>query len=346
MELAPFTTDLFSFLIRFFKSVHLNRTLCLSGVFHYICQMSNPVICIGAALVDDLFHATDAMLLHTTNEVTVTRSAGGVSRNIAHQLSLLNVPVQLISVFGNDADGNWLKEICKMAGIQLDSSITAHLPTGKYTAIINDDGSLFTALLTHAALHLITPAYLQDHEALLRKAPYILVDANISVASINWLVEFTNRHAIRLVIEPVSVPPAKKIATANFEGLYMITPNEDELPVLCSDEALTTEDQIKELLAKGIQNIWLHRGKAGSALYKKTETLQLSAPETEVLDCTGAGDGSVSGFIFSKFHGNDNLNSLRTAHTLSAEILQVNGAIATHLTEEKLLQLVSKYYSE
>lgn len=308
--------------------------------------MSNPVICIGAALVDDLFHATDKMLMHTTNEVSVTRSAGGVSRNIAHQLSLINVPVQLISVFGNDADGTWLKQICIDAGIKLDCSITAEVPTGKYTAIINDDGSMFTALLTNAALYMITPQYLQSHEALLKTAGYILVDANINVDTINWLIEFTNENAIRLVIEPVSVPPAKKIAAVNFNGLYLITPNEDELPVLCSEEATTTEEQIKELLGKGIQYIWLHKGKAGSALYKKTETLQLSAPEAVVLDCTGAGDGSVSGFIFSKYFGKDNLTSLRTAHTLSAEILQVNGAIAKHLTEEKLLQLVSKYYSE
>lgn len=308
--------------------------------------MANPVICIGSALVDELFHASDKMLMHTTNEVTVTRSAGGVSRNIAHQLSLLNVPVQLITVFGDDADGNWLKQICRDAGIQLGACITTSKPTGKYTAVINNDGSMFTALLTNAALYLITPEYLQQHEALLTTANYIEVDANINVDTINWLVQFTNQHNIRLIIEPVSVPPAKKIAAAHLEGLYLITPNEDELPVLCSDEALTTEEQIKELLDRGIQNIWLHKGKAGSALYKKTETMQLSAPVTNVLDCTGAGDGSVSGFIFSKYQGKDNLTSLRTAHTLSAEILQVNGAIATHLTEEKLLQLVSKYYAE
>ena len=70
------------------------------------------------------------------------------------------------------------------------------------------------------------------------------------------------------------------------------------------------------------------------------------APNASVVDCTGAGDGSVSGFILSKYFGKDNLNSLRTAHTLSAEILQVNGAIATHLNQEKLLGLVTKYYPD
>ncbi|MFZ1305354.1 MAG: PfkB family carbohydrate kinase, partial [Ferruginibacter sp.] len=129
--------------------------------------MSKPVICIGAALVDELFHAREKMMMHTTNEVTGTRTAGGVARNIAHQLSLLDIPVQLISVFGNDADGDWLKNACTETGMLLDASITAPVPTGKYTAIINTDGSMFTALLTNAALHLITPDYLQEKEALL-----------------------------------------------------------------------------------------------------------------------------------------------------------------------------------
>jgi len=308
--------------------------------------MSKPVICIGAALVDVLFHATDKMLMHTTNEVTQTRTAGGVSRNIAHQLALLNLPVQLISVFGNDGDGEWLKQVCTGAGIQLDASLTAKVATGKYTAIINTDGSMFTALLTNAALHLITPEYLQQKEELLITAAFILVDANISAESINWLIQFTNIHKIRMIIEPVSVPPAKKIAACNFSGLYLITPNEDELPALCSEAATTTDEQVQELLDRGIQYVWLHKGSQGSALYKKTETLQLNALKAHLLDCTGAGDGSVSGFILSKYFGKDNLNSLRTAHTLSAEILQVNGAIATHLNQEKLLNLVSKYYEE
>lgn len=308
--------------------------------------MPKPVICIGAALIDELYHAHSKMMLHTTNEVTVTHTAGGVSRNIAHQLSLLNVPVQLISVFGNDSDGAWLKNTCLEAGILLDAAIMAPAATGKYTAIISENGSLFTALLTNSALHLITREYLVNQEALLKTASFILVDANIDAAAITWLIEFTNIHDISMILEPVSVSPAKRIASVKFNGLYLITPNEDELPAMCSAEATSTDAQIKELLDRGVQNIWLHRGIAGSALYNKTETLLLHAPKTEVLDCTGAGDGSVSGFIFSKYHGKDNLNSLRTAHTLSAEILQVDGAIATHLNQEKLLQLVSKYYHE
>lgn len=306
--------------------------------------MSNPVICVGAALVDELFHTTSELLLSTTTDATVTKTAGGVSRNIAHQLALLNVPVQLITAVGNDSDGDWLKQVCTAAGVKLDATITRNGLSGKYTGILNVDGSLYTAFLTNAANHLITPQHLAKHTDLLKTASYILADANINVDTAEWLLAFSNETGIPFVIEPVSVPPARKFKGVNLSGLYLITPNEDELPVLCTDQASMTQMQIEQLLEKGVQNIWLHNGKHGSALYNKEKAITLHAPSIEVVDCTGAGDGSLSGYILGKHLGKEDMDCLKLAHTLSAEILQVNGAIATHLTQEKLEKLVDKYY--
>ncbi len=68
--------------------------------------MAGPVVCIGGSLVDELFYMEGELLPATTNFVTVNKTAGGVCRNIAHQLALLDVPVELITVFGNDGDGD------------------------------------------------------------------------------------------------------------------------------------------------------------------------------------------------------------------------------------------------
>ena len=306
--------------------------------------MSKPVICIGAALVDELFHATSEMLLATTNDATVTKTAGGVNRNIAHQLALLGIPVQLITVVGNDSDEEWIKRGCYEAGVKMDASITKDGLTGKYTGILNVDGSLFSAFLTNAANHLITPEHLAAHTNLLSTASYILADANISVDTAEWLLAFSQQTGIPFILEPVSVPPARKFRHVNLGGLYMVTPNEDELPVLCSEQATMTQMQIEELLDNGVHNIWLHNGKMGSALYKKDKAITLHAPNIEVRDCTGAGDGSLTGFILGKYLNLEDIDCLKLAHTLSAEILQVNGAIATHLNQEKLLSLIHEYY--
>ncbi len=308
--------------------------------------MSNPVICIGAALVDELFHAKEEMLLATTNEATVTKTAGGVSRNISHQLALLGVPVQLISVFGDDSDGDWLKSVCRNAGVKLDASITRAGLSGKYTGILNVDGSLFSAFLTNAANHLITPEHLSRHIDLLKTASYLLADANINVDTAEWLLEFSKQTGIPFIIEPVSVPPARKFRGVKLEGLYLVTPNEDELPVLASEKAFFAQLQVEELLQKGIQQVWLHNGKLGSVLYSREKTITLHAPAIEVVDCTGAGDGSLSGFLLGKHLGWDDLSCLKLAHTLSAEILQVNGAIATHIEQSVLLSRVTRYYPD
>ena len=308
--------------------------------------MPKPVICIGAAFVDELFHVKEEMIMGSTVPASLTKTAGGVSRNIAHQLALLGVDVQLISVFGNDSDGDWLKQTCINAGVKIDASITKEGLSGKYTAILNLDASLFTGFLTNAATHLITSQHLEKHKALLQTASYLLADANISVDAGEWLLAFTNETGIPLILEPVSVPPARKFKDVNLSGLHLVTPNEDELPVLCSEKALFTQHQIEELINRGVENVWLHNGKLGSAIYNKERSITLHAPEIEIVDCTGAGDGSLSGFILGKTLGKEDVDCLKLAHTLSAEILQVNGAIATHLNQQTLLSLVSKYYPD
>ena len=308
--------------------------------------MPRPVICIGAAFVDELFHAKGEMVPATTNEATVTKTAGGVSRNIAHQLALLGVDVELITVFANDSDGDWLKQVCKNAGVKLSASITKKGLSGKYTGILNVDGSLLTGFMSHVSVNLITPAHLEKNKDLLKTASYLLADANIDAETGAWLLAFSNKTSIPLILEPVSVPHARKFKNINLSGLYLLTPNDDELPFLCSEKALSTQHQIEELLGKGVQNVWLHTGKHGSAIYNKGRSITLHAPEIEIVDSTGAGDGSLAGFILGKALGKDDIGCLKLAHTLSAEILQVTGATITHLNEEKLLTLVSKYFPE
>lgn len=308
--------------------------------------MTYPVICIGGALIDELFHASETILPATTNMVTTKKSAGGVSRNLAHQLALLDVPVKLISVFGNDADGDWLKSICTNAGIDIALSVTENIPSGKYTGVINPDGSLYTALFNNVVENLLLPSYLEKHVDELKHAAYLVADTNLAKITIEWIIAFSNKNKIPLIIEPVSVAPARKLSGIDLQGVYLITPNEDELPAICNQKHLAVNEEIDELKKRGVQNIWLHKGAEGSVLYTKNGMLKMHAPKINVVDCTGAGDALVSAFIMGKYFGEDDNTTLKIAHTLAAETLQVNGAIGEHINKQRLLQDVLKYYTE
>ena len=306
--------------------------------------MNGPVICIGAAFVDELLHTTERIRQATTTPASLSRTAGGVARNIAHHLALLKVPVQLISVFGDDPDGEWLKRQCETTGIGLDAALFIQGPSGKYTGILHPDGALFAAFLTHAATERITPEHLDGKRALLETASFLLADANTSLPSIQWLMRFSRETGIPFIIEPVSVPPAARLKSADLEGLYLVTPNEDELPAMCSEKATTFSDEVDELLSKGIRKIWLHNGARGSTIYSREKTFSLHARATQVVDCTGAGDSSLAGFLLGKYLGMDDEDALRVAHTLAARILQVEGSIDASLTRQSLLEMVPQYF--
>ena len=306
--------------------------------------MPGPVICIGAALIDELLLANEDIVLSSTTPATVTRSAGGVARNIAHQLALLGVPVQLVSVFGDDETGDWLKKYCLSADISLDAALTIKGPTGKYTGIIKQDGSLFAAFLSNTAIHHITPEFLESKRVLLSTGSFLLADANISKDSIEWLLTYSRESGIPFIIEPVSVAPARKLASIDLNGLYLITPNEDELPAISMEHETQSDHPVDSLLRRGVSQVWVHNGAKGSTIFSNDRSISLHARPTKVVDCTGAGDSSLSGFILGKYLGKRNDECLKIAHTLASEILQVHGAIDLQMSRSRLLTLVPKYF--
>ena len=69
----------------------------------------------------------------------------------------------------------------------------------------------------------------------------------------SWLSSFCKINKIPFILEPVSVPPAAKFSGIDLQGMYMLTPNEDELPALCTNKNHSTiQEQANVLLARGV----------------------------------------------------------------------------------------------
>ncbi len=308
--------------------------------------MSSPVICIGAALIDELYFCSEQTIAATSNPAKLKRSAGGVARNIAHQLALLEVPVQLITVLGNDPDANWLLEDCRKNNIGTEFLLQVVDGTGKYASILNPDGSLFVAACSDLCEIYISPEFLMKQDRCLSTACMIIADTNLSIETLKWLASFCNQKNIPLLIEPVSVSKAKKLADMDMAGVFMITPNEDELISLCKHPAQNVNEALKELFQRGVKKIWLRKGAAGSEIFGKDGGLSLAAPTISITDSTGAGDAALAGWAAARYMGFDEMQCLKTGHALAFEVLQVNGAVANTVTKEKLFKAVKKYYPD
>ena len=97
----------------------------------------------------DIFGHPDAPLVQKdSNPGHVSLSAGGVARNIAHNLALLGEDVKFISAFGEDAHAAQLAEGCRRVGMDISNSLT--VPggvTSTYMFITDEHGDMMLAML-------------------------------------------------------------------------------------------------------------------------------------------------------------------------------------------------------
>lgn len=308
--------------------------------------MTSQVICIGAAMIDELFFCQQDALLATSNPATQQIAAGGVVNNISQHLGLLQIPVQLITAIGNDADGEWLEKVCNKRGVSTHAFLKVNEPTGKYISILQPDGSLFTAACADISGKYLTPEFLIRHTTFLSSASFIICDTNVTVETLGWLSAFCMQHQIKLIIEPVSIEKAKKISAIDLQGIYMLTPNEDELPSICSQPHDCIDNCIEELLQRGVKNVWLRKGKKGSVLYSKNGTLQLDTADIQMIDSTGAGDAALAGWVAAQLFGWSEIKSLQAGHVMAYEVLQVKGAIIEAINKHSFSKLIQKYYAD
>ncbi len=255
------------------------------------------VVVIGGANVDIKGRVSGAFVGATSNPGEVTVSVGGVGRNIAENLARLGAEVSLLTVLGDDANGRLVREATEAAGVDLSLTLTGPAATGTYLVILDRKGELQSAVNDMHNIEWLKSAHLAAAADRLAEADMLVADCNIDASCLQWLCNFAAGRNLRLLIEPVSVPKAKKLLKLKRDKpVFAVTPNKLQL------EALTGEKQalhaIRKLHAMGFENIVVHRGAKGAVVSSPAGQFNVIATGAlEVADVTGAGDAAVAGLV-------------------------------------------------
>jgi len=296
-----------------------------------------PVVCIGASLIDESYICHNQPVAGTSNIATYYRSPGGVARNIANHLALLGNNVELITHFGIDPGGQWLKEQCSEAGIGLSHAFVNDTETGRFVAMLTPEGDLFSGAVSCSFENMITPEFLQQKSGLIKYASLLLLDTNLSTACLNWLLQFCREEKVPCVVEPVSVPKAARLLKADISGVMLVTPNQDEMLAITGYGQVTESAQlINYLLDRGVNYVWKRDGKNGSGIFSEGYSFSLPAPDVEITDTTGAGDAALAGWIHGWLRNIPIEDCIRYGHAMASIILQVKGAVYPELTVDLL----------
>lgn len=290
----------------------------------YVLRGEPWAVVVGGAAWDIKARSLAAARLHTSNPSVVSRTPGGVGRNIAEGIARLGGRVHLVAAVGADAAGKELLARTAAAGVYVDQVVTSTHPTGSYLAALEDDGELVIGLSDFAATDAMDVEGLSRAQELLARADLVVVDGNIPGAVAAWVLGVAASGGVRVVLEPVSVAKAGRIAPLLEPGhpVFAVTPNVDELGALVGHGVADRPDDIAaasaELHARGVTHVWVSRGAAGSLLASPGETVPIAAFPARVTDVTGAGDAMTAGFVHGLLAGEEPQTAARHGHLAAA----------------------------
>ena len=256
------------------------------------------VAVVGAVNMDVCGRPYQKLILRDSNPGAVRYTPGGVGRNIAHDLRLLDVPVRFVTVFGDDPYGAALRESCEMLGMDLtDAATMPGMRTSTYLYITDEHGEMQLALSDTDISACITPEFLAPRLDRLNAASAVVVDGNLTRETLCWIAQHVT---VPIFADPVSVTKAERLRPI-LGRLYTFKPNLTEGQHLTGETS--PERIVDALLRQGVQRVFLSLGADGILAGAGEERVMLPCLPTRMVNTTGGGDAVMAALLWAYLRG-------------------------------------------
>ena len=240
---------------------------------------------IGGANADIVATTFHPFVPGDSNPGTIRLIAGGVGRNIAHNLALLGNEVLFLSFFGGDTFGWFTADSCRKAKVDISLSDAAPVGTRScFLSINNCDGEMIGGVSDMVSASCITPEWIATKLQRVGPVDAFVADTNIPMESLAFLID----HAYApLYVDAVSGAKASKVVEALKQSSkkYIHTLKCNQL-----------EDEVIGAV-EGIRRRFVSRGSEGLDVFEGQDMVHFAALPCEVVNTTGAGDALMAGLV-------------------------------------------------
>lgn len=277
-----------------------------------------PVTVIGGANADIGGGPAASLRLHDSNPGTIRVRAGGVGRNIAHDLRLLGVQVRLIAAVGDDLFGRWLREDCEALGMDVSAMLTVPgARSSTYLYVTDGDGEMHVGISDMDVVRCVTPAVLRPRMGEINASAAVVADANLSEETLAFLAE---NCAAPLYADPVSTAKAPRLLPL-LPKLAAFKPNALEAALLTGEE--DPERAARALLRRGVGRVFVSLGADGLLAAEGEQLLRLPCLPGEIVNTTGAGDAAMAAIVWAGLQGYDLRRAAEAALAAGAQTCAV-----------------------
>ena len=299
--------------------------------------MKDYVVVVGGLNIDIAGLSGEVYREKDSNIGEVTINIGGVGQNIAQNLTKLDTPTHLITVYGSDSFGKIAQMECKKNNISLENAEQIENSRSSIYLYVNDNkGDLVTGI--------ITPEFLAKKLDFINGAKIVVVDCNLSQESIEWLCENVTSP---IYVDPVSVAKVDRVKNV-LDKIHTLKPNELEAELLTgikiTDEA-TAREAATALINKGVKNVYISLGSQGILCAKEGEAVLVKPLAKKIVSTNGAGDCSMATLVWARFNHGEELPLEEVGlYTQAAASINVESplAVSPELNVEEVLKRVEE----
>ncbi len=306
----------------------------------YILSGQRYVAVAGGVNMDIGGRSAGPLVAADSNPGTIRMSLGGVGRNIAHNLALLDVDTRLVTALGDDVHAQKIAASCRELGIDLSPSV--HVPgasTSTYLFIANEKGEMVLALSDMDIYRHLTPDCLAPQLPMLQSAQAVVLDANLPEETIAWLCRCLK---VPVFADPVSTAKAAKLKPV-LGRIHTLKPNLLEAELL-TGIPVTDERSLHAaadaLLEAGVKRLFLSLGSRGVLACEGTERILLPCPRGHAVSTTGCGDAFTAALVWAFLQGMDLRDSARAGLAAASVALEgsetINPLMSTDLIRERM----------
>lgn len=302
--------------------------------------LKNYVTVIGGVNID--ITGTPFLKLNSndSNPGKTTLSLGGVARNIAENLSRLDVKIEFITVLGNDGYAREIQNSCENLNISLiHSQIMPHERTSTYLCVNDECGEMQVAISDMEIYKHITPDYLREKLEVINNALACVVDTNIPLDSLIYLMD---NSTVPIFLDTVSINKTEKIKDF-IHNIHTLKPNIMEAEILSNMKIRNNEDLEKAtelIIAKGIKNLFVSLGSKGVYYSDGNTKGKLSVIETEIVNTTGAGDSFLGAVVWAYLKGFNIEKSAKAGMAASSICVKSTLTVSKDISTENIEKIL------
>lgn len=304
---------------------------------------------IGASNIDITAQSFSSYIPHDSNPGFVKISYGGVSRNIAYNLALLQQKVTFFTALGNDSFASGLENDCKKVGIDLQYALHANQSSSVYISINDENGNLQSAVSDMAIVNSLDIEYLQNHTSDIFKADGLVFDANLCEESMAFLIDNCKSYSF---FDTVSCKKAPKIANVLSKGnrkISVLKTNHLESGAIFNRKMETVEEYrfaADQFHNWGVETVFITLGEKGVFASNRQECFLVKAPRVNIVNVNGAGDSFLSAVAVASLNYKNLFETTCYGLSASALALQSDASVSSNISQSKLLQFMKDYHYE